>query len=91
MGIIKRSVVIGGHKTSVSLEDAFWSELRRLARARPTTISDLLTEIDGDPGRVRNLSSAARIFVLREVQRAVAQAAHVQAVEIAIPVNGRTQ
>jgi predicted DNA-binding ribbon-helix-helix protein len=37
--IIKRSVVIGGHKTSVSLEDAFWSDLKKIAHAQAATLS----------------------------------------------------
>ena len=61
--IIKRSIVIGGHKTSVSLEDAFWTDLRQIARDRTTTLSHLVEGIDSDRG-VGNLSSAIRLFVL---------------------------
>ena len=45
--IIKRSVVISRHRTSVSLEDAFWRELRDIARAQGSTISELIEEIEG--------------------------------------------
>jgi predicted DNA-binding ribbon-helix-helix protein len=61
--VVKRSIVIGGHKTSVSLEDAFWTDLRQIARDRATTLSHLVEGIDRDRG-VGNLSSAIRLFVL---------------------------
>ena len=61
--IIKRSIVIAGHKTSVSLEDAFWKGLRDIATARTIKLSDLVVSIDS--GRAYgNLSSAIRLFVL---------------------------
>jgi predicted DNA-binding ribbon-helix-helix protein len=59
----KRSVVIGGHKTSVSLEDAFWKSFNEIAASRNMTLSDLLATID--TGRnYGSLSSAIRLFVL---------------------------
>ena len=61
--IEKRSVTIGGHKSSVSLEDTFWAGLQGIARAQGCAVSNLIAEID--KGRqVGNLSSAIRIFVL---------------------------
>jgi predicted DNA-binding ribbon-helix-helix protein len=61
--VIKRSIVIAGHKTSVSLEDAFWRGLKEIAVGRNKTLSDLVAEID--TGRPHgNLSSALRLFVL---------------------------
>jgi predicted DNA-binding ribbon-helix-helix protein len=61
--IIKRSVVIAGRKTSVSLEDAFWEGLKKIAGKRDSSLSDLLGAIDS--GRQHdNLSSAIRLFVL---------------------------
>ena len=61
--VIKRSVVIAGHKTSVSLEDAFWKALKEIAHERDMTSSDLAAAIDS--GRQQgNLSSAIRLFVL---------------------------
>ena len=61
--VIKRSIVIAGHKTSVSLEDAFWKGLKEIAVSRDATLSDLVAEID--TGRPHgNLSSAIRLFVL---------------------------
>jgi predicted DNA-binding ribbon-helix-helix protein len=61
--VVKRSIVIAGHKTSVSLEDAFWRGLKEIAATRDMTLSDLVAAIDG--GRHHgNLSSAIRLYVL---------------------------
>ena len=60
---IKRSVVVGRHRTSVSLEDAFWRHLGDIARAQGKTVSKLIAEIDGSR-QYGNLSSAIRLFVL---------------------------
>jgi len=61
--IIKRSVVVAGHKTSVSLEDAFWEGLKEVAGERDTTLSRLVGTIDS--GREEgNLSSTLRLFLL---------------------------
>ena len=61
--VLKRSVVIAGHKTSISLEDAFWKGLKEIAGARNMTLSDLISSIDA--GRKHaNLSSAIRLFIL---------------------------
>jgi predicted DNA-binding ribbon-helix-helix protein len=61
--VVKRSVVVGGRKTSVSLEDAFWQVLKEIAGARDMTLSDLVAAVDA--GRQQgNLSSAVRLFVL---------------------------
>lgn len=65
-GIRKRSVVVEGHATSVSLEPEFWEALTAVARRRGVTINQLVAEIDGN--RQGNLSSAIRIFVLRDAQ-----------------------
>ena len=61
--VVKRSIVITGHKTSVSLEDAFWSGLKDIAASRNMTLSELVASIDTDR-RQGNLSSAIRLFVL---------------------------
>jgi predicted DNA-binding ribbon-helix-helix protein len=61
--IVKRSIVIAGHKTSVSVEDAFWTALKDIAAGRGTTVAELVATIDA--GRQQgNLSSAIRVFVL---------------------------
>jgi predicted DNA-binding ribbon-helix-helix protein len=61
--VIKRSIVLAGHKTSVSLEDAFWKALRQIAASRGTTLSSLVTSIDVERQQ-GNLSSCLRLFVL---------------------------
>ena len=61
--VVKRSVVIAGHKTSVSLEDAFWKGLKEIASARNMTLSELVAAIDSERQH-GNLSSAIRLFVL---------------------------
>ena len=61
--VIKRSIVIAGHKTSVSLEDAFWTGLKEIALSRRVTLSDLVAAIDSER-QLGNLSSAIRLFVL---------------------------
>jgi len=65
--IVKRSIVIGGHKTSVSLEDAFWRGLKEIARTQRMTLSNMVGEID-KARRQANLSSAIRLFVLDRVR-----------------------
>ncbi|MEP7030805.1 MAG: ribbon-helix-helix domain-containing protein [Pseudolabrys sp.] len=60
--IAKRSVVLRGHKTSVSLEDEFWDGLREIAALEKTTLAALLERIDGNRDNA-NLSSAIRIHV----------------------------
>jgi predicted DNA-binding ribbon-helix-helix protein len=65
--VIKRSVVIAGHKTSVSLEDAFWTEFREIARERNVALSDLMTRIEKEHTE-GNLSSAIRVFVLTHLR-----------------------
>src|SRR5262245_11921987 len=61
--VVKRSIVIAGHKPSVSLEDAFWKGLKDIADNREVTLSDLVSSIDTDRQH-GNLSSAIRLFVL---------------------------
>jgi predicted DNA-binding ribbon-helix-helix protein len=61
--VVKRSVVIAGHKTSVTLEDAFWNDLRKIATEREMTLSDLVSKINSER-QYGNLSSAIRLFVL---------------------------
>ena len=65
--IIKRSVVIEGHKTSISLEDAFWRGLKEIARTQQATLSNIVAEID-KTRQQGNLSSAIRLFVLDRVR-----------------------
>src|SRR6476660_5919442 len=69
--IVKRSIVLAGHKTSVSLEDAFWEGLKDIAKTKRKTLSDLVSGIDTDR-ECGNLSSALRLFVLRHYQKCAA-------------------
>ena len=63
----KRSVRLAGHKTSVSLEEAFWDELRAIAAARDISLNALIGEIDR--ARNGNLSSAIRLHILDWLRR----------------------
>jgi len=68
--IRKRSVMIAGHATSVSLEDAFWRALGRIAAARGVSVNALVTGIDGKRAQgASNLSSAVRVFVLENARQ----------------------
>ena len=60
----KRSVVIDGHKSSVSLEDSFWTELKKIAHTRQVTLSEVIGKIEATHAQ-SNLSSAIRLFVLQ--------------------------
>jgi predicted DNA-binding ribbon-helix-helix protein len=66
--VMKRSIVLAGHKTSVSLEDDFWVGLKEIAKAQRKTLSDLVGSIDTDREH-GNLSSALRLFVLSHYQQ----------------------
>ena len=61
--IVKRSIVIDGHKTSVSLEDAFWTTLKDIAHGECVAVSKIVADID-KKRKLGNLSSAVRLFVL---------------------------
>jgi predicted DNA-binding ribbon-helix-helix protein len=65
--VVKRSIVLDGHKTSVSLEGAFWSELKEIAHFQNMTLSKLVSGIDATRNQ-GNLSSAIRVFVLEHIQ-----------------------
>ena len=66
-GVRKRSVLIAGHSTSVSLEAPFWDALKEIAAARGCSLNALIESVDGS--REGNLSSTLRVFVLNEVRR----------------------
>ena len=61
--VVKRSLVIAGHRTSISLEDAFWRRLRLIAAERGLSLNRLAAKVDASRGGA-NLSSAIRVFVL---------------------------
>lgn len=62
----KRSVLVAGHATSISLEDTFWNALLEIAEAENRSVNDLVTAID--QARGGNLSSAIRVFVLNHAR-----------------------
>ena len=61
--VVKRSLVVAGHRTSVSLEDAFWRRLKAIAAERRLSLNALAAAVDAARGEA-NLSSALRVFVL---------------------------
>jgi predicted DNA-binding ribbon-helix-helix protein len=64
----KHSLVVAGHRTSISLEDAFWDALRELARQKGVTVATLVADVDGTRGPA-NLSSALRVMLFREATK----------------------
>jgi predicted DNA-binding ribbon-helix-helix protein len=64
--ILKRSVLIAGHRTSLSLESAFWDELKEIAKRDGLSINQLVAKIDA--GRTGNLSSSLRLYVLKTLK-----------------------
>lgn len=64
----KRSVAIRGHRTSFSLEDAFFAEIERIAAEHALTVAQLVAEVDETRSREVNLSSALRLRVLDELK-----------------------
>jgi predicted DNA-binding ribbon-helix-helix protein len=77
--ILKRSIVIAGHKTSVSLEDAFWNALKEIASGRDHTLSEVVSAIHS--GRAQgNLSSAIRLFVLDHYRNLIEGTSRVEVV-----------
>ena len=62
--VAKRSIVVDGHKTSVSVEDIFWISLKEVAKEEAMTISNLVGSIDAKRVAGANLSSAIRVYVL---------------------------
>jgi predicted DNA-binding ribbon-helix-helix protein len=64
----KRSVTIAGHRSSITLEDAFWTELQELAKVEGLSLNGLITRIDGTRDPSQNLSSALRVYVLQKIK-----------------------
>jgi predicted DNA-binding ribbon-helix-helix protein len=65
--VVKRSVTIAGHTTSISLEEPFWVSLRAIAKSQGRSLASLIAEIDERRGT--NLSSALRLYVLDNLQK----------------------
>ena len=66
--IQRHSIIIDGHKTTVSLENAFWRDLKEIAHAQEATLSELVAKID-QTRQQANLSSAIRLYVLEHIRR----------------------
>ncbi|MBA1156370.1 ribbon-helix-helix domain-containing protein [Microvirga mediterraneensis] len=66
--VVKRSVSIAGHRTSISLEDPFWASLREIAERDRMSVQALIGRIDAERGD-QNLSSAIRVFVLTDLRQ----------------------
>ena len=69
--VVKRSIVLAGHKTSISLEEAFWKSLKEIASQRDSSLSALVTAIDAGR-RHSNLSLALRLFILNYYREEIA-------------------
>ena len=69
--MIKHSVIISGHSTSISLEEEFWLELKKIAQTRQIPLNALIAEVDNT--RTGNLCSALRLLVLEEIKKQIKQ------------------
>lgn len=67
--VVKHSIVIAGHRTSVSLEDAFWRALKDIAASEGVSLAALVARVDAARGEA-NLSSALRVFALERALEA---------------------
>jgi predicted DNA-binding ribbon-helix-helix protein len=65
---VKHSVTLHGHRTSISLEDAFWRELKALSERKGVALNALVSEIDVARGQETGLASAIRLYILRDLQ-----------------------
>jgi predicted DNA-binding ribbon-helix-helix protein len=79
--VVKRSIVVAGHKTSVSLEEPFWTGLKEIAARRDATLSEVVATIDRDR-ELANLSSAIRLFVLGFYRNRLAERGSASRVEV---------
>ncbi len=66
--VIKRSIMVNGHKTSVSMEEPFWQALREIAQERATKVSALVASIKANRSANSNLSSAIRVYILSQLR-----------------------
>ena len=72
--VVKRSVVIGGRKTSISIEDLFWRSLKEIAKDKSQTLSQLVGSIKSGRSENANLSSAIRVYILSDLRARIAAA-----------------
>ena len=80
-GVIKRSLSIAGHATSISLEELFWRQLKALAETRGMSLASLVAEVDGARGRT-NLSSALRVHVLEMALEGAVRERHIGPIDL---------
>jgi predicted DNA-binding ribbon-helix-helix protein len=73
--VVQRSIILRGHKTSISVEEPFWKTLKDIAASRRVTRSQLITDIDAQR-KAGNLSSAVRLFVLNQYYQPTAGRSH---------------
>ncbi|THK35027.1 aryl-sulfate sulfotransferase [Ensifer sp. MPMI2T] len=71
MTILKHSATLHGHRTSITLEEPFWQELKSIAQSRGMPLARLIAEVDDGRGPDGNLSSALRVYVLAWVKSRV--------------------
>ena len=88
--ILKRSIVVSGHKTSISLEDEFWNCLREIAEERGEYVSSLVGNIDAER-QFANLSSAIRLYILRHFRDQLDKQASARGLEPLNSIEHRTQ
>ncbi|MCW4116749.1 ribbon-helix-helix domain-containing protein [Aurantimonas sp. MSK8Z-1] len=69
--IVKRSITIRGHRTSISIEHGFWEALKTISAREAVALAALVAEIDGARDPATNLSSAIRLHVLRDLQKTI--------------------
>jgi predicted DNA-binding ribbon-helix-helix protein len=81
-GIIKRSVAIAGHRTSISLEEPFWDILRQIAERETISVQRLIGRIDAERGD-QNLSSAIRVFVVNRLRADITRRGDPESPEVA--------
>jgi predicted DNA-binding ribbon-helix-helix protein len=86
--VLKRSIVVAGHKTGVSLEDAFWSGLKEISKRHKATLSDMVADIDSQR-QFGNLSSAIRLFVLEQARAQMASSANQSETGFSTPSSAR--
>lgn len=87
--VVKRSIILDGHKTSVSLEDVFWAELKNIAQRENVPLADILHSINSQRGDA-NFSSAVRIFVLCSVRDQAASGSN-QTLHLSLPLPAQSQ
>jgi predicted DNA-binding ribbon-helix-helix protein len=81
----KRSVAIAGRKTSVTLEEEFWDEMRKICAQRGVTLNRLVGKIDAERQQGHNLSSAIRLFVLANLKGRVTAGEHMPHIAAGLP------